>query len=1138
MSIQFILGSSGSGKSYTLYESIIQESIKHPEKKYLIIVPEQFTMETQKELVNLHPAHGILNIDVLSFGRLAYRVFEEVGGGNRKVLEETGKSLMLRKVAIEKREELKTLRGGINKPGYIAQLKSMISELTQYDVGEEEMDRLVDSAKDRPGLWYKLQDIRVLYQGFREKTRENYVTAEETLEELCEVVADSAMLRDCVIAIDGFTGFTPIQQKLLAKLFPLAEKVTITITMDGRNTDLSVKGIYELFYLSKKTLQSLTKIGVNTGTEILEPIVLKGSPPVRFREAPMLAFLEQHMFRYERAVCQQDGEEISIHGGKNVVEETHFAARTISKLISRGYRYRDIAVITGDMALYRDHLPRIFKWYDIPCFVDETRTVLLSPLIEFVRAVLEVNAQGYSYGAMFRYLRTGLAGVTREETDLLDNYVLATGIRGITKWSRPWERTTRKIKEEQLVELNELREKVMTPLAVFHGAMRGAKKTVEQRTRALYDLLVALEIQKAMAEYEESFKKEGNLAAAREYAQIYGIVIELLDKLVELLGQEVIDVREYTQILEAGFEEAKVGIIPPTEDVVTIGDIERTRLKGVKVLFFLGLNDGSVPKSTGPAAILSDMEREALKESQVELAPTVTENSYIQRFYLYLNMTKPSKRLYLSYGKAGMEGTGLRPSYIIHQVQTMFPKISVVDEDVYPSPYERVLAPRVGLDYLLEGLHQWQDQGFPEHWMELYRWYYTREEYRPLVGRLVEAAYLTREEEGLGSQVARALYGEVLENSVTRLEQFAACAYAHFLTYGLGLSQRETYEFAPTDMGLVFHKAIELFSQKIERSRYTWFEIPEDIQEQWMENCVDEVCQEYGGQILQSSARNGYALQRMKRIMKRSVWALVKQIRAGEFIPSNYEVGFHMVEGLEAVNISLNEQEKMKLQGRIDRIDTCETEDTVYVKVIDYKSGSKSFDLVAVYHGLQLQLVVYLNAALELEKRVHPHKQVEPAGVFYYRMQDPMLDREVGDDGELINKRILKKLKLSGLVSDNPEAVRKMDAGIEKESSVLPLSYKKDGTPTKYSSTANREQFKALSGFVNRKIADLGRNILAGDAMAKPYIRGNETGCDYCQYRSVCEFDGKIPGTEYKRVEEQDTSEIWNRIEGEADRWQ
>ena len=417
MPLQFILGSSGSGKSRYLYETVIKEYLAAPKENFLILVPEQFTMEIQRNLTELHPRKGILNIDVLSFQRLALRVLEDLGADRRRILEETGKNLVIRRAAMEHRKELTLLGGSMEKNGYISQVKSMISELAQYRIEPETMDGILESLKDQPRLYYKWKDIGILYHAFQEQMAKEYVTAEELLEVLAEHAGESRLLSGCTIALDGYTGFTPIQLALLKKLLPLAKKIQVTVTVDPR-TDWGRQGkMHELFYLSQKTIQSLTNLCKETGTELLEPVILGRRGVRRFEGRPALAFLESHLFRTGKSFFaggssypEDPSEEISIHACADPREEAEFAARTILSLRQeKGLAFREIALISGDMETYAREIRRIFPKYGIPCFIDETKRVLLNPFLEFIKAALEMLIRDFSY-IFLKNQRLGIIG--------------------------------------------------------------------------------------------------------------------------------------------------------------------------------------------------------------------------------------------------------------------------------------------------------------------------------------------------------------------------------------------------------------------------------------------------------------------------------------------------------------------------------------------------------------------------------------------------------------------------------------------------------------------------------------------------------------------------------------------------------
>lgn len=704
MSLQFIMGNSGAGKSRYVYEKILAEAARHPEKNYLIVVPEQFTMQTQKELVSLHPAGGILNIDILSFQRLAYRIFEETGGSLYPVLEETGKSLVVKRVAQEKKKELTILGSTLKRTGAVSQMKSLISELKQYQIAPSELDAWAEETGEKKLLAAKLKDTGVIYRAFEEYLENRYVTAEDVLEVLAGKLEESALIKNSEVLVDGFTGFTPVQIGVLGKLFRLCAKVYVTIIMDEREDPYKKAIPHQLFAMSRQLVQQLMKAADEAGCPVEPEIWVRRSGHGRFQPASTMDQLEQRLFRYGKRGFSGNGIEkrpesgteaktgnpaagyeakqqgIYISVAPNPRAELEETVRLIRRMVrEEGMRYQDFAVLTGDLSVYGTYAREIFEKCGVPYFVDEKHSVLMNPFVEFLRAAIEMVVQSFSYESVFRYLRCGLSSLDREETDAMENYVLALGIRGLKAYGETWTRGYRGIKPDEVPQRNLLREKFYAEVQPFAERMKKKDATVRERTEALYALAVQNQMQEKLEERRQQFEQQGQEAFAKEYSQIYGIVMELLDKIVEVLGEEKMTLAEYQEILEAGFAEASVGIIPPTADQVLIGDNERSRLKDIRVLFFVGVNDGLIPRHDAGGGILSEYDREELERADAKLSPTARETMYQQKFHLYRNLTKPSERLYLSFTKAGASGEAQNPSYLINEIRKLFPEIPVRD---------------------------------------------------------------------------------------------------------------------------------------------------------------------------------------------------------------------------------------------------------------------------------------------------------------------------------------------------------------------------------------------------------------------------------------------------------------------------
>ena len=435
MSLQFITGNSGNGKTKYLFNRVLKEAKANPRDNYLVIVPEQFTMQTQRQLVDLSENKAIMNIDVLSFKRLAYRVFDELGITRLTVLEETGKNLVLRKLAGQEADKLGVIGRNLNRIGYISEVKSLLSELVQYNISPQDLEKYIASGRLSDTLSGKLKDVLVLYEAFEKFMQDKYITAEEILNVLCDVAEESAILRNSVIAFDEFTGFTPIQNQLMKKLFVISKKIYVTLTIDCREDIFKSRGMHELFDMPKRTVKSLTEMAAFYGIEVEEPIILDKN--YRLAENEELGFMEQQLFRKSRHAFEKTPKHIHIDCLRDPKQELTKIARTINELVrNENLRYRDIAIVTGDVNTYAGYVREIFDKYNIPYFIDATQEILFHPFIEFIRSIPDIAAQNFSADSVFRFLRCGFCELSDSEIDILENYVLACGVRGKSAWDK------------------------------------------------------------------------------------------------------------------------------------------------------------------------------------------------------------------------------------------------------------------------------------------------------------------------------------------------------------------------------------------------------------------------------------------------------------------------------------------------------------------------------------------------------------------------------------------------------------------------------------------------------------------------------------------------------------------------------
>lgn len=1143
MSLKLILGPSGSGKSRTLFETAQKEARKDPRGHYLILVPEQFTMQTQQQLCRLSPEGGILNIDILSFSRLAVRVFEETGVRKKALLGETGKILLLRLIGSREASGLSLLKGALDRPGVLSELKSILSELDQYEVSDDELQRMAESCKDRPNLAGKLRQIGELRKKYRDfQTEHDLQTAETVPEALCLRIPRSAALEGCHIYLDGYTGFTPSQLDVLSELMRKADCVTVTLTIDPEEGMFGKAGENDLFGLSKKTIESLIRIAKKTQTPVEEPLLLKPSgveKQGRFEQGSAIWYLERHLFRKGRKIPMPEGGDdgsVRIISCPEPAQEAKAAVSVIRRLTlkeqrgddrkaeedgERGekLRYRDIAVIAGSFAAYSEYLRRAFTEAEIPFFLDQPVPVTLNPAFEFVSDAFAVLDSGYSYESMMALLRTGYVFEDRAKTDRLENYLLAAGIRGKKRWNAEWTRTTRRFPEESLGELEALRQEFMEKFGPFAKAAGRGTAKLRDYAVALWKLMDDFALQQKLAGVADAREECGERAEAEIYRQAASVIAEVLDEAVSLMGEEKVKRQQFEQILEAGFSEAKIGIIPPGTDEVHIGDLTRSRMPNVKALIFLGMNDDFIPARQNFGGILTDMERDYLRQQDFHLAPSAKEDARIQKFYLYMTLTKPSKMLVLTYSRTGADGKAKRPADALRQIRTLLPGL-VETEGIPGGKAGQIYLPGETVKTLSEEIASLRNKSEEEKRAEapyLQELFLAARELEPERTKDLIRSLMPEKLPKLSGETARKLYGEVLDGSVSRLEKFALCPFQQFTIYGLGLQERERFEVKAADVGSVMHRAMELLSGRVKGSReYTWKTLPGETLDAWSEESLKEAALETSQGKFSDSFRSAAQYRRLLGIFRHSARVMKIQLAAGDFQPSFFEVRFDSKGQVKASPLVFEGGGSMQLTGRIDRIDEAVDQDKgkVYIKVIDYKTGSTTFDMKDVYMGTELQLVVYMDFARAMEQRKHKDDSVVCAGILYFPMKDPVLDTKYAakEESEIELERI-RRIRPSGLVLDDPDVYSHLSSDPDRISEVAPVQFNKDGSVSgSRSSVAVQKDFELLSEFADRKMTKMGEDILDGNIAPSPLRESDQqNACTYCSMKQICRFQDQDP---------------------------
>ncbi|MCR5501428.1 MAG: PD-(D/E)XK nuclease family protein [Lachnospiraceae bacterium] len=1132
MSLRFILGASGAGKSTALHKMITERAGKERDRNFLFIVPDQFTMQTQIDLVKASPDGGIMNIDVLSFGRLAHRIFEETGADRRMVLDDTGKNLILRSLASDLASGLPVLGRNLNRPGYIHEIKSVISEFKQYDISSEKLEEMIGFCEGRRMLQAKLRDLRIINDAFNKYTKDRYITTEETMTLLTEVLDRSKIIPHAVVVFDGFTGFTPVQYRLIRRLLELTDEVNVSVTIDIDADPYQMKGEQELFCLSRKTIRNLQLCAAETNTRLDGDILLSDKP--RFAGSPVLAHLERSAFRYPIRPFEGGADGISITASPDIETEVRECLTRIRDLVmDRGYAYRDIAVVCGDLPAYTDTFRLLSPAYGIPVFPDETAALRLNPFTEYLRSALLVIRDRFSYDSVFHFLRSGFSALSMEKIDRLENYVLACGIRGEKRYREEFTGTAGLRKEGEpaeegsaaLEELNNSRDELWRSLR----PLLGKKKTAKDYAEALKEFIATNGLEDRLFEFSERFRERGERELFREYSQIFALVEDLLDKMSALLGDEETDIDEFIRLFDSGLDEIDVGTLPGGIDRVIVGDMERSRISEVKILFLLGASDGNIPRAGRGGGLISDADREFLKD-RVELSPTPHEQIYTQRFYLYMNMTKPSEELHISFSRTDSSGKALKESYLIPMMKKLFLSLSCKEASTVASPFETVSGVRDGVKVLSDALRTGAEDAKgiltrPEM-RALFRVLSEDPEGRSAALSVLGAAAFFYKPDALPAKISEDLYGKVLRGSVSRIETLSACAYAHFLAYGIGLKERDEYEFRPVDFGNICHEVLQRYNLRLREKGYDLSNCPEEEGDRILREELEEICAGYGEHILHSSSRNEYMIERIHTILKRTVDVFRHQLLKGTFSPWEAEYPF-------SEEMDLGDGAKMLLRGRVDRIDLCENNDRSFIKILDYKSGNKTLEEDALYYGLQLQMPLYMAYILKLFRERYPEKHADMGAMLYYHLEDPVISDSSMPDPEKAEKMTVRSLRPNGLVSGEADCVFSLDRTLKEpsvDSDVIPVGTRADGSYKSRSGIVMPEEYRAIENYVTEYVKKSGKRILNGDIAVDPKDHRGSDSCKWCSFRDICGFDEKLSGYRMNELPALEREEAMRRI--------
>lgn len=934
-----------------------------------------------------------------------------------------------------------------------------------------------------------------MYKQYEEEIASKFIDEEDTLTILAESLDKTEMFKNSIIYIDEFVGYTKQEYDIIRKLLKQATQVNITACIDTLDNTKSKE--QDLFIANKETIQKLIKIAKEEKINIENAVYLSQTKKYKTFE---LKHLEKNLYNIKYEKYSKDVENIELFLAKNQFTEIENIAKEIVKLVrDNGLRYKEISVITKTMDTYSKIIKAIFNKYDIPVYIDEKKDLSENILIKYVLSVIEIFSKNWSYEAVFNYLKTGLSGIDINDIFILENYCLKYGIRGSKWYKEPWKIAKN---DDELKILNNLREKIVKPLLEFKDNLNRIKNAKEV-TEKLYEFLIKNKIDEELINKANILEKNGEIALSNLYRSSWNTLINVLDEIVLVLNIDKISFEEYVKILKIGLQNSGLGSIPTTLDQVIVGDVERSRTHEVKVAFIIGLNDGVFPKLNKDEGFLNDNDREYLKENSIELAKGSKDLLFEENFNIYKALLVPEEKLYLSYSSCDNLGKSLRPSMLISKIKKIFIKLTE-KSDIVNSKIN-ITNKKAIFEELIENIRKYEDkEEIDSIWFDIYNIYKNDLEYKEKLESAILGLNYTNKPENLNKENIDNFYKNVLNTSISRLEQYKRCAFSYYLKYGLGLTDKSLFKIESLDTGTFMHDVIDEFFEQVLSRELSLKNITDEEISQIVSSIINEKLTLNRNYIFTSTAKYRILTTRLKNVILKSMKYIIKTITESDFEIFGNEVEFKNGKKYKPIIIELENGKKVEITGKIDRIDLAKNKDGKYMRIIDYKSSVKNIDLNEFIAGLQIQLLTYLDAVSKIE-------DVIPAGVLYFNLIDPIIKADKNISDEEIELELKKQFKMQGLILADINVVRMMDKNLDKGSSnIIPAYIDKDNNLSNTrSNSVNKEQFKYLQRYTNKLIKEIANEILSGNIDIKPTYnrKKKKTPCEYCEYKSICNFD-------------------------------
>ena len=1125
MKIKIIYGTAGTGKSEYCFMQAAQNCNDNQEVNTVIITPEQFSFTAETRLMqsiyDITESKAVLNAEVITFNRMAYRVLNEVlGQANTKTnLTKCGKAMLMYSILDKQKSKLKFL--GKNSENIDLSINA-INEFKQHGVTTEALEQEIEQTEEKY-LKCKLEDMNLIYKSFEEQIQGKYIDETDLLSLLAENLDKTDMFKNTIFYIDEFSGFTKQEYDIIKKLVQISKEVNVTICADSLFTGTTPES--DIYYSNKITITKLFKLAEEL--DILpEQINLENS--YRFK-TPELKHLKEKLYSKQSTKYAENVENIELFLARNQYSEVENVAKNIIKLVrDKNYKYKEISVITKNIATYANLVRAIFSKYNIPVFIDEKRELNQNIFIQYVLSILEVFTKNWSYEAVFNYIKTGFLPFDETEIFKLENYCIKWGIKQ-NKWKKDFNIKAEENKKEEIERLNEIRKQIVGPLLELKEKI-DQEKTATAISKNLYEFLISQNIEEKLDEKMSKLEAEGLIDLKNEYKASYQVLIDILDEINLVFGEDKISIEKYLQILRVGLQNSGLGKIPGTQDQVILGDVDRSRSHKARAVFILGINDGVFPSVNKNEGFFNDSDREALKEHGIELAKGTLERLYEDNFNIYKAFTTAEEKLYLSYVSSDTEGRAQRPSSLISKIKKLFPNINEQSDVI--NEKQEILTEETTYEELIKNIDKLKEEEIDEIWYDVYKYYQNNEDWNEKLKANLEGLKYTNLPQNINKENLQRLYGNTLKASISKLETYKRCAFSYYLKYGLKLKPKEELKIQSINTGTFMHEVIDEFFETIKQKGkslqdFSNYGEPEELQakekeiKQIINQIIEEKLKENKNYVFTSSKKYKLLVERLKRIILKALKYIIETLLQSEFEIAGTEIEFANNGTYKPITLNLDNGKRVEIIGKIDRMDIGQNEDGKYLRIIDYKSSAKDIDLNEVYAGLQIQLLTYMDAICKEE-------DLMPAGILYFSLLEQIIKSDKKLNEEEIEEKIRENFRMKGLILADIKVVKMQDKNLSQgQSKLIPAYIDKSGNLSpKRTKGLTKEQFEILQKYIYKTIKEISQEILEGNIDLKPYNKNGITPCEYCEYKQICNFNPSIYKNEYNYIAKKDKEEI------------